>query len=112
MFDNVSQKYIYLNKNNCFRVKKPDEFNRPRISPDDREISRKKNFVSKKVIYFVLFRAWYMFLSSPDPDPCCNFITLQWKILGMKFEILVAGRLSHLIDNHPSAGNIRCDNFP
>ena len=85
MFDNVSQKYVYLNKNNCFRVKKPDEFNRPRISPDDREISRKKNFVSKKVIYFVLFLAGYMFLSSPDPDPCCNFITLQWKILGMKF---------------------------
>lgn len=32
-----------------FRVKKPDEFNRPRIDPDDREIVRKKSFVSKKV---------------------------------------------------------------
>jgi len=32
-----------------YRVKKPDEFNRPRIDPDDREIVRKKSFVSKKV---------------------------------------------------------------
>jgi len=31
-----------------YRVKKPDEFNRPRIDPDDREIVRKKSFVSKK----------------------------------------------------------------
>jgi dolichyl-diphosphooligosaccharide--protein glycosyltransferase len=31
-----------------YRVKKPDEFNRPRIEPSDREIVRKKSFVSKK----------------------------------------------------------------
>merc|ERR1719278_382389 len=31
-----------------YRVKKPDEFNRPRIDPRDREIPRKKSFVSKK----------------------------------------------------------------
>merc|ERR1719233_719869 len=31
-----------------YRVKKPDEFNRPRIDPSDREIVRKKSFVSKK----------------------------------------------------------------
>eukprot|EP00092_Neocalanus_flemingeri_P009078 GFUD01009770.1.p1 GENE.GFUD01009770.1~~GFUD01009770.1.p1 ORF type:complete len:773 (+),score=151.62 GFUD01009770.1:106-2424(+) len=31
-----------------YRVKKPDEFNRPRIDPNDREIVRKKSFVSKK----------------------------------------------------------------
>merc|ERR1712071_662367 len=31
-----------------YRVKKPDEFNRPRIHPDDREITRKKGYVSKK----------------------------------------------------------------
>jgi len=31
-----------------YRVKKPDEFNRPRIDPKDREIVRKKSFVSKK----------------------------------------------------------------
>ena len=31
------------------RVKKPDEFNRPRIEPEDREIPKKKSFVSKKV---------------------------------------------------------------
>eukprot|EP00090_Calanus_glacialis_P006374 TRINITY_DN1496_c0_g1_i1.p1 TRINITY_DN1496_c0_g1~~TRINITY_DN1496_c0_g1_i1.p1 ORF type:complete len:773 (-),score=209.57 TRINITY_DN1496_c0_g1_i1:434-2752(-) len=31
-----------------YRVKKPDEFNRPRIDPDDREIVKKKSFVSKK----------------------------------------------------------------
>ena len=34
---------------NIYRVKKPDEFNRPRIDPDDREIVKKKSFVSKKV---------------------------------------------------------------
>ena len=32
-----------------FRVKKPDEFNRPRIEPKDRLIPRKKSFSSKKV---------------------------------------------------------------
>jgi len=31
-----------------YRVKKPDEFNRPRIDPKDREIVRKKSYVSKK----------------------------------------------------------------
>jgi len=31
-----------------YRVKKPDEFNRPRIEPKDRIISRKKSFSSKK----------------------------------------------------------------
>jgi len=31
-----------------YRVKKPDEFNRPRIEPEDREIPKKKSFVSKK----------------------------------------------------------------
>jgi hypothetical protein len=31
------------------RVKKPDEFNRPRLEPSDREIKRKKGYVSKKV---------------------------------------------------------------
>jgi len=31
-----------------YRVKKPDEFNRPRIDPSDREIPKKKSFVSKK----------------------------------------------------------------
>jgi len=31
-----------------YRVRKPDEFNRPRIDPNDREIIRKKSFVSKK----------------------------------------------------------------
>merc|ERR1719167_1653817 len=31
-----------------YRVKKPDEFNRPRIPANEREISRKKSFVSKK----------------------------------------------------------------
>jgi len=34
--------------NVIFRVRKPDEFNRPRIDPNDREIIRKKSFVSKK----------------------------------------------------------------
>ena len=32
-----------------FRVKKPDEFNRPRLEPSEREIKRKKGYVSKKV---------------------------------------------------------------
>merc|ERR1711910_77658 len=31
-----------------YRVKKPDEFNRPRIEPKDRLIPRKKSFSSKK----------------------------------------------------------------
>merc|ERR1711874_444115 len=31
-----------------YRVKKPDEFNRPRIEPEDRLIPRKKSFSSKK----------------------------------------------------------------
>jgi len=31
-----------------YRVKKPDEFNRPRIEPQDRIIPRKKAFSSKK----------------------------------------------------------------
>merc|ERR1719347_1773942 len=31
-----------------YRVKKPDEFNRPRIDPSDREIVRKKSYVTKK----------------------------------------------------------------
>ena len=37
-----------------FRVKKPDEFNRPRIEPKDRLIPRKKSFSSKKVIQSAL----------------------------------------------------------
>lgn len=36
-----------------FRVKKPDEFNRPRIEPKDRLIPRKKSFSSKKVIWLI-----------------------------------------------------------
>lgn len=32
-----------------YRVKKPDEFNRPRIEPEDRLIQRKKSHSSKKV---------------------------------------------------------------
>ena len=31
------------------RVKKPDEFNRPRIEPKDRLIPRKKSYSTKKV---------------------------------------------------------------
>ena len=49
-----------------FRVKKPDEFNRPRIDPDDREIVRKKSFVSKKVgfihIIIKLYSKVYLYL--------------------------------------------------
>ena len=37
-----------------FRVKKPDEFNRPRIEPKDRLIPRKKSYSSKKVIQSVV----------------------------------------------------------
>ena len=44
---NLSRNVSYIMTN--FRVKKPDEFNRPRIDPSDREIVRKKSFVSKKV---------------------------------------------------------------
>ena len=39
----------FLNLISMFRVKKPDEFNRPRIEPKDRLIPRKKSFSSKKV---------------------------------------------------------------
>ena len=39
----------FFNLISMFRVKKPDEFNRPRIEPKDRLIPRKKSFSSKKV---------------------------------------------------------------
>lgn len=40
---NISTDYV------CCRVKKPDEFNRPRIPVSERKIKRSKIFVSKKV---------------------------------------------------------------
>ena len=43
-----------------FRVKKPDEFNRPRIEPKDRLIPRKKSFSSKKVIQSVLLKVLFI----------------------------------------------------
>ena len=49
MFNHLNFQFIF----NClivFRVKKPDEFNRPRIEPSDRLIPRKKSYSSKKVI--------------------------------------------------------------
>ena len=39
----------FFNLFSICRVKKPDEFNRPRIEPKDRLIPRKKSFSSKKV---------------------------------------------------------------
>jgi hypothetical protein len=42
----------------CFRVKKPDEFNRPRIPVSERKIKRSKIFVTKKVRHLCALGLW------------------------------------------------------
>lgn len=53
MYEYIFSLYILLSWVNVFhsfaRVKKPDEFNRPRIPVSERKVRRSKAFASKKV---------------------------------------------------------------